>query len=129
MTNDVRAWGDFGAFMCVHQRTCPKAKYARAIIAWVPALGNAMDQDNLRGQVLRGLHWLTPLFIGPRIVQCLVCGTLTFKSVTSRQIMKGIRFVFDPNVDWYENILLMAEDVDAWGDEFSKKAGLEVTKH
>jgi len=43
--------------------------------------------------------------------------------------MKGIRFVLDPEVDWYESILLMAEDVDAWGDEFSKKAGLETTKH
>lgn len=115
--------------MCVHPRTCTKAKYARAIIAWFPALGEAMDKDNLRGRVLRGLHWVTPLFIGPRIIQCLTCGSLAFKSKVNREIMKGIRFVLDPEVEWLESILLMAEDVDAWGEDFSDKAGLKATKH
>ncbi len=129
MTNDVRAWGDFAALICIHPRTCTKAKYARAVISWFPALGVVMDQDNLKGKILRGLHWVTPLFIGPRIVQCLACSTVVFKSVISKQVMNGIRFVFDPKAEWCESILLLAEDVDAWGEDFSDEVGLKVSKH
>ena len=129
MRDDLRGWGDFAAMMCVHPRDCGKPRYARAIISWIPALGVAMQEDNLMGKILRGLHYVTPTFIGPRIVQCTTCRSMCFKNRFPRGIMRVIRFVFDPAYNWGESILLMGEDIDAWGEDNHKEIGVEESKY
>jgi len=92
-------------------------------------MGAAMDADNVRGAILRGLHWITPGFIGVRVVQCLSCGTVAFNNRFARAIMKFTRFVLDPGMTWMENILLIAEDVDSFGDDTMERYNLDPTKH